>query len=334
MTSAELSWLIGSLAALHRLPFDPSLFTKQFPPPLSADAFERAAEAAGFRLRKVKIDPKRIARQRFPLVASAGESIEGSDAASVAIVLQADDERVLYVEPGRAEPVAISRSDFCLRFFGEAWSVSLASALPTDPDATGLNRQPFGFRWFVPELLKHRSIWREVILASLVLQLMALGTPLFTQAIIDKVVVHRTESTLIALAVGTAIFLIFTSALTWVRQYLILHTGNRVDAVLGSSVLEHVFKLPPIYFQHRPTGVIAARLHGVETIRDFIASAAVTLILDVPFLLIFVAIMFFYSAMLTAVVLGVLAVIVMMSLAVAPLFQSRLQQQFLLGARN
>ena len=79
------------------------------------------------------------------------------------------------------------------------------------------------------------------------------------------------------------------------RQYLILHTGNRVDAVLGAAVFDHLFKLPPRYFEHRPTGVIAARLHGVETIREFIASAAVTLILDFPFLLIFLGIMFYYS---------------------------------------
>ncbi len=203
-----------------------------------------------------------------------------------------------------------------------------------DPDSAGLIRRRFGFRWFIPELLKHQGIWRDVVLASLVIQLMALGTPLFTQAIIDKVVVHRTESTLIALTVGMAIFLVFSAVLTWVRQYLILHTGNRVDAVLGSSVMEHLFRLPPLYFQHRPTGVIAARLHGIETIREFIASAAVTLVLDIPFLLIFVAIMFFYNVTLTLIVLGVLTVMVGVSLAVSPLFQQRLQEQFLLGARN
>jgi subfamily B ATP-binding cassette protein HlyB/CyaB len=99
-------------------------------------------------------------------------------------------------------------------------------------------------------------------------------------------------------------------------------------------VFEHLFKLPPRYFEHRPTGVIAARLHGVETIREFVASAAVTLILDLPFLFIFVAIMFYYSVSLTLIVLGILAVIVALSLSLAPVFQRRLNEQFLLGARN
>jgi len=186
----------------------------------------------------------------------------------------------------------------------------------------------------VPELLKHKRIWREVLLASLVLQLMSLAVPLFTQAIIDKVVVHRTQSTLIALAIGMAVFIVFTSALSWVRQYLVLHTGNRVDAVLGGQVFEHLFRLPVLYFQHRPTGVIAARLQGIETIREFVSSAAVTLMLDLPFLFIFVAVMFFYSVKLTLIVLGILLLIVGASLLVAPLFQRRLNEQFLRGAAN
>jgi subfamily B ATP-binding cassette protein HlyB/CyaB len=110
--------------------------------------------------------------------------------------------------------------------------------------------------------------------------------------VIDKVVVHRTESTLAVIGIGMALFAIFSALLSWVRQYLVLHTGNRVDAVLGAAVFEHLLKLPPRYFETRPTGVITARLRGVENIREFIASAAVTLVLDLPFLLIFVAIMF------------------------------------------
>jgi len=79
-------------------------------------------------------------------------------------------------------------------------------------------------------------------------------------------------------------FTIFSGLLTWVRQYLVLHTGNRVDAVLGAAVWEHLLKLPLRYFEHRATGVVAARLHGVENIREFVSGAAVSLVLDLPFL--------------------------------------------------
>lgn len=192
----------------------------------------------------------------------------------------------------------------------------------------------FGFRWFIPELLKHKKIWRDVLLASLVMQLIALAVPICTQVIIDKVVVHQTVSTLMVIAAALLIFMVFSGVLTWIRQYLVVHTGNRVDAVLGSAVFERLFKLPVRYFEQRPTGVVAARMNAVETIREFLSGAAIMLVLDLPFLLIFIAIMLYYSWVLTLIALGVIALISLMSLAVAPLFQARLNEQFLLGARN
>ena len=80
--------------------------------------------------------------------------------------------------------------------------------------------------------------------------------------------------------------------------------------------------------------MVAARLHGVETIREFVSGAAVTLVLDLPFLLIFLGVMLWYSWLLTLIALAVLAVIAHCSFVVAPLFRNRLNEQFLLGARN
>jgi len=152
--------------------------------------------------------------------------------------------------------------------------------------------------------------------------------------VIDKVVVHQTLNTLIVIGVALTVFMGFTTIMSWVRQYLVLHTGNRVDAVLGSQVFEHLLKLPLRYYQNRSTGVVVARIHGVETVRQFVSSAGVTLMLDLPFLLIFLAIMLYYSWLLTLVTMGVLLVIVAMSFGVTPVFRQRLNQQFLLGARN
>jgi len=220
------------------------------------------------------------------------------------------------------------------RYLGLALSLAPQAETAADPDTIETRNARVGLHWFVPELLKHRRVWRDVLLASLVLQLIGLALPLFTQVIIDKVVVHRTQSTLIALGIAMVVFMLFTSVLTWVRQYLILHTGQRIDAVLSSQVFDRLFKLPLLYFQHRPTGVISARLQGIENIREFIASAAVTVALDIPFLLIFVAIMFWYSVSLTLLVLGILALVVGASLLVVPLFRERLNEQFRRGAAN
>ena len=119
--------------------------------------------------------------------------------------------------------------------------LAAAGAAPEDPERD--EKQEFGFRWFVPELARHRGIWRDVLLASAALQIVGLATPLFTQVVIDKVVVHQTQSTLIAIAAGLGIFLVFNAAMSWMRQYLVLHTGNRVDAVLATPGVRP--SLPP-----------------------------------------------------------------------------------------
>ena len=319
---------------MHRKPFSLELVQQQCTPPYNIGAFLQICARFEFdtTLRRIKLE--KLQKESFPLIAWL-ESTDTEDLI-VAVLLQADASNVLLIEPGDTTPRTIGLEEFRQLYTGTCVRIrpSPTSADDSDHERESRSARTFGFSWFVPELLKYKKLWQEILLASLVIQLIALATPLFTQAIIDKVVVHRTESTLIVVAIGMAVFMLFSAVLSWLRQYLVLHTGNRVDAVLGSSVFERLFKLPPMYFQHRPTGVIAARLHGVETVREFISSAAVTLILDFPFLLIFVAVMFYYSVKLTLIVLAILSVIVTLSAVVAPLFQTRLQQQFQLGARN
>ena len=104
--------------------------------------------------------------------------------------------------------------------------------------------------------------------------------------------------------------------------------------MLGSQVFRHLLHLPLPYFEHRPTGTLVARLHGVETVREFISGAAVTLLLDLPFLCIFLAVMFWYSWQLTLISLLLLSLICAISFAVTPALRDKLNHQFLLGARN
>ncbi|MDY0035160.1 MAG: peptidase domain-containing ABC transporter [Zoogloea oleivorans] len=331
---AHFVWALGSLCALNRVPFDAELLLRQFPPPYNTDTLVHAARALGFRIKFKALSASQLGTAAFPCVALLApvESAEEEGAAGLGLVTDISAQRVLFFAACTNAPAELSPDDFARQYAGFVFLVAREKAAPVNPEKEVA--RAFGFRWFIPELLRHRKVWRDVLLASLVIQLLALGTPLFTQTIIDKVVVHRTESTLAVIAIGMAVFMVFSALLTWVRQYLVLHTGNRVDAVLAAAVFEHLFRLPPRYFEKRPTGVISARLNGVETIREFVAGAAVTLMLDLPFLLIFVGVMLTYSLTLTLIVMGILGAVVVLSLLVAPMFQAQLNQQFLLGARN
>ena len=312
----DFVWLIGSLCQINRVPFDAALVLQRFPAPHSHRQLLEALQSFGFRT-----GHGRLAKAAFPCVAF----LKG-ETAKPAIVVKADEAQLLYFESGSQAP-SQAEAD---RFEPHALLVRHEKADNVD-DASPAR---FGFRWFVAELLKHKRVWRDVLLASLFIQLIGLTTPLFTQVIIDKVVVHQTGSTLVAIAVGLVMFLVFNAGMSWLRQYLVLHTGNRVDAVLGSQVFRHLLRLHLPYFEHRPTGTLIARVHAVETIREFMAGAAVSLVLDFPFLLIFVAVMFAYSWQLTLIALGILGLVAGLSIAVVPLLRARINKQFLLGARN
>lgn len=346
MEPREALWLLSTFCVLHQRSFDAVAAARRWSPDHTVADLILLGEEVGLDI-VARIETLDIQKAPLPVAVQIRTGADGVPGASRldstgescgrsgwCIVLQADDSTAWVAYPSESNPRAVPVTELSGRMTGLVLRCTSQIAAAADPDIAAQTRRRFGFSWFIPELLKHKTIWREVLLASLVLQLLSLAFPLFTQAIIDKVVVHRTESTLIALAVGMAVFIVFTSALTWVRQYLVLHTGNRVDAVLGTHVFEHLFRLPPLYFQHRPTGVIAARLQGIETIREFVSSAAVTLMLDLPFLLIFVAVMFWYSVKLTLIVMAILLLIVGVSLLAAPLLRRRLDEQFHRGAAN
>ena len=316
LAQRDFLWLVGSLCQLNRIRFDPALLLQRFPAPHSVRQLLEAAQSLGFRTGE-----GRLAAAAYPCV--------GFLKGAPVLLIKAQGARVLYFDAGSQAP----QTGDAAAFDPGVVLVRHDRSEPLGDDGTPAHAR-FGFGWFWNELLRHRQVWRDVLVASLFIQLIALATPLFTQVIIDKVVVHQTSSTLVAIAIGLAMFLLFNAGMSWLRQYMVLHTGNRVDAVLGSQVFRHLLQLHLPYFEHRPTGTLVARMHAVETIREFMAGAAVSLILDFPFLLIFVAVMFAYSWQLTVIALTILAIVAGLSIAIVPLLRARINRQFLLGARN
>ena len=334
----DFFWALKQLCAWHHQPWVDELACHHAPPPYTLENLARALRALQFCVTRADMTLRRLRSHDLPALLCWPDA-QGT--LRPVLVVAREGHQLRLFETGSSSSVLIDPA--CPPYRRSRTMLQVGLIVADDADAADAEpalsaaqppRQRFGFRWFVPELARHGAVWREVLLASLVIQLIALATPLFTQAVIDKVVVHRTESTLLVIALGMLTCTLFSAALSWVRQYLLVHTGNRVDASLGAAVFDHLLQLPPAYFQERATGVTVARLHGIETVREFLAGAAVTLVLDLPFLLIFIVVMFQYSPMLSAIVLCMLLTIVALSLLVTPLFARRLQVQFQAAARN
>ncbi len=150
----------------------------------------------------------------------------------------------------------------------------------------------FDLTWFLGAVWKYRHLLSEVLVASFFLQLFALVSPLFFQVVIDKVLVHRTETTLDVLVIGLVGIALFQAIMGGLRTYLFAHTTNRIDVELGARLFRHLLALPLAYFQARRVGDSVARVRELENIRTFITSSALTLVIDLLFTVVFLAVMF------------------------------------------
>lgn len=192
----------------------------------------------------------------------------------------------------------------------------------------------FGFRWFYAEILRYKNVMAEVLTGSFVVQLFGLVTPLFTQVILDKVIVHRTMTTLDVLAVAFVAVAVFECILNLTRNYIFAHTANKIDAKLGAKLFKHLLALPFIYFESRKVGNIVNRIRELDNIRDFITNKSVSVIIDLFFALVFVAVMFLYSVKLTLIFISFVIVIGILYLTVTPELRRRLQYKFLMAGQS
>jgi ATP-binding cassette, subfamily B, bacterial HlyB/CyaB len=237
------------------------------------------------------------------------------------------EDKVLVLDPRSARPELLTRADF-----EENWSGRLI--LLTRRAALGDPARRFGIGWFVGAVKKYRAALCEVLVASFFLQLFGLMAPLFFQVVIDKVLVHRGLSTLEVLALGLGLLSVFDVVLGGLRTYLFAHTTNRIDVELGARLFRHLVALPMAYFQARRVGDTVARVRELETIRQFLTSSALTLVLDLFFATVFLGVLYIYSPMLMLIVAATLPLYVVLSLSVTPVFRERLNEKFKRYADN
>jgi subfamily B ATP-binding cassette protein HlyB/CyaB len=318
---------LALVARLHHVAADPKALRHQLgltpSERVSTSDLLRAAQHLGLKARRSKTDVQRLPLTPLPALALMRDG-------SVAVLAQCDGNRVLFqpfaegVEPRPTiEPLAV---------FEEQWNGELV--LITSRASLAGDLAKFDFSWFVPSLVKHRKLLGEVLVVSVFLQLFALISPLFFQVVMDKVLVHRGTSTLDVLVIGLVAIAIFESVLTALRSYVFSHTTSRIDVELGSRLFRHLMALPLAYFQARRVGDSVARVRELENIRSFLTGNALTLVLDVAFSVVFIAVMLFYSVKLTLIVLVSLPIYILLSLSVVPVLRARLDEKFARGAEN
>ena len=187
-------------------------------------------------------------------------------------------------------------------------------------------RRKLGLSWFYPQIRKYRRSLIEVLMASLVLQLLNLAQPLVMQQIFDKVIGQQNLDTLYTLGLILLLVSLFQGLLGAVRTYLFADTTNRIDITLGAEVIQHLLRLPQRYFDRRPVGELQTRLAELGNIRGFLTGSVLTLGLDAVFSIIYVGVMMVYSGVLTAVTLGVIPLFIALTFIASPAIKSQLRK--------
>jgi subfamily B ATP-binding cassette protein HlyB/CyaB len=311
------------LARFHGLAADGAQLRHQFGEtgrPLTQRELLRAAKHVGLKAGWVTATWANLTDRPLPATAVCTDG-------RCVLLAKVEAERVLLHDPLQPQPTILTKACFEARWTGDLLLVTKRAGLRPEDVA-------FGFSWFIPAIVKHRRLLGEVLLASFFVQLFALLTPLFTQIVIDKVLVHKGFTTLHVMAVGMVALALFDALLSGLRTYLFAHTSNRIDVGLGAQLFRHMLALPLAYFEARRVGDTVARVRELEQIRQFLTSNAVTVVLDVLFTAVFLAVMWCYSPTLTLVVLASLPLYGILSVGITPLIRTRLNEKFNRGAEN
>lgn len=330
VADSALSCLV-MMARLHNLAADPAQLAHEF----TVDGRRMGTQEVLLAARKLGLQTKRIQAQgdrlpKTPLPAMAvGKDAQGE--AEFFILARAHDDasgtQVLIQSPRVGRPEKLNLQELQARWTGELILFTSRASLAGE-------MAKFDFSWFIPAIVKYRKLLLEVLAVSFVLQLFALITPLFFQVVMDKVLVHRGYTTLDVIGIGFVVVVLFEVTLTALRSYVFAHTTSRIDVELGARLFRHLLGLPLAYFQARRVGDSVARVRELENIRAFLTGNALTLVLDLLFSVVFLAVMTYYSGWLTLIVVASLPCYAILSALFTPVLRARLHEKFNRGAEN
>lgn len=330
MDSGLLSLMM--VAGYHGVAVDEAQLRHEFgPEPFTTQTILLAAKKLGLAARLVRQLPDRLDRAPLPAVAldregrflivgkydSGGPTTEQSPRIAARILIQRAGEA----------PQVLTLDNFLAQWSGDL--IFFASKATYAGDIA-----KFDFSWFIPAVIKYRKLLGEVVLISLVLQLIGLATPMFFQVVMDKVLVNHAMKTLNVIAVGLLCATLFESLLTGIRTYVFAHTSSKIDVELGARLFRHLLSLPISYFQARRVGDSVARIRELENIRSFLTGNAITLVMDLLFSFVFLAVMLWYSVWLTLVVLASIPLYAVLSAVFTPILRARLNDKFNRSAEN
>ena len=239
-----------------------------------------------------------------------------NDGAYIAIG-SANEEVILAIDPRDPKPKAIPLKEFL-----ESWTNEMM--IFSASFSWSYFKKQYNVDWFLKVVKRYKKPLFEVVAASFFIQIMGIVFPLITQVIIDKVIGNNGYATLTVIGASMVVFFFMQSLLTGLKTYILNHTTNKLDAILGTRLFRHLIALPLPYYERRRVGELLLRVDSLEKVRNFLTGPGLTTVLDVFFSVIFIAFMFWYSVPLTLIALTIIPFYIVQLLAL-PILREKLQ---------
>ncbi len=290
------------------------------------DSFEiiRSAKELGLKVKTSKFKKKIIDKLSVPVIARCKDD-------TYILILNHADKQWMVLDPEKGKPEMLEEEILLERITGDVIVIGKKHSATDDSQDNGGRK--FGFRWFIPTILKFKRQFISVLIAVFVIQILGILTPLMTQVVVDKVLTHRAMNTLYTIAVGILLVYIYELIISLGKSYLFVHTTNRIDVTLSDRLFKHLFSLPLKYFESRRVGETVARVRELDQIRSFLTGTPLSSMIDVVFIIVYIVVMLFYSKSLTVIVIASIPVFAILSLIVTPLFKKSLDRKFEAGAK-
>jgi len=246
-----------------------------------------------------------------------------------AILLDAEQNPCLVVEASTQGLLCIDSLKGIQRLQPEDLGLEQGSSLRALVVSAGsaTPRQRFGLGWMLPYLSYYKLGLVEVFIASFITQLFALATPMLFQQIIDRVIGQGASSALGGFAALMAVFMVLELIFSSLRTFQFMEISNRIDISIGSAIISRLLRLNARYFEKRPVGELSSRLNELEKIRSFLTGTALTVVLDALFALLYFGVMFFYSPLLSVIILGSIPLLLIVILGLTPVTQKLIRQR-------
>ncbi|MCT7618833.1 peptidase domain-containing ABC transporter [Aliarcobacter butzleri] len=285
---------------------------------IEEDLLYVATEYFDLKTKKVIVKLEKLRNNPLPAIVKLKDD-------KYSLLFSIENDKYKIYDFDNSKQILLEKDEFEKIYDGE---IILVSKDEKNSDSTIRN---FGLSWFIKSFFKQDRLIYHVLFAAFIIQIFALITPLFTMIIIDKVFSSSGNSTLEVLVIGLFIIAIFDFIISYSRKHLLSHMTSIIDVTMVSKFFRHLTSLPLSFFSSKQSGDVVARFKEVESIRNFISSGLLTSIIDFPFGIIFLVVMFLFSPSLTIIVLIAIIIIFLLYGVANPILKERLKKKLQLS---